>query len=247
MGSVLQRVLFFSYGVICYVLFLGAFFYVPGFMTNLIVPKSIDSGAPGLLGGAILINVLLLAAFALQHSVMARPAFKAWFTRFVPRPIERSTYVLLSTLLLYLLYWQWRPMTAVVWEIEHAVGSSILLGLCFLGWFIVFYATLLIDHFDLFGLRQVTLYLLGKPYRHGEFVTPSLYKFMRHPLYLGWLIFFWATPRMTSGHLLFALVTTSYIFVAIKLEEKDLEGFLGDSYRRYRETTPMILPFLRRQ
>jgi protein-S-isoprenylcysteine O-methyltransferase Ste14 len=247
MESLAQRVLVFSYGTLCYVLFLGAFFYVLGFMGNVVVPKSIDSGVPGPLGEAVFINVLLLVAFALQHSIMARPAFKAWFTRFVPRPMERSTYVLLSTLLLYLLFWQWRPMTGVLWQVDHAVGSAVLLGLCFLGWFIVFYATLLIDHFDLFGMRQVTLYLLGRRYTHGAFVTPSLYKFVRHPLYLGWLIFFWATPRMTAGHLLFALVTTSYILVAIKLEETDLERFLGDSYRRYRETTPMILPFLRKR
>jgi protein-S-isoprenylcysteine O-methyltransferase Ste14 len=145
MESLAQRVLVFSYGTLCYVLFLGAFFYVLGFMGNVVVPKSIDSGVPGPLGEAVFINVLLLVAFALQHSIMARPAFKAWFTRFVPRPMERSTYVLLSTLLLYLLFWQWRPMTGVLWQVDHAVGSAVLLGLCFLGWFIVFYATLLID------------------------------------------------------------------------------------------------------
>ena len=247
MNSAFDRIVVFSYGTLCYLLFLGAFFYVPGFMANVLVPKSIDSGVPGPVGTALLINVLLLSAFAVQHSGMARPVFKDWLTKFVPKPAERSTYVLLSSLLLYVLFWQWRPIPAVVWEVRHPVGSSVLLGFCFLGWAIVFYATLLIDHFDLFGMRQVTLYLRGKPYTARPFMTPSLYKYMRHPLYLGWLIFFWATPRMTAGHLLFAAVTTAYIFIAIKWEEHDLVQVLGEQYRRYRETTPLIFPWQRKQ
>ena len=181
MNSAFDRIVVFSYGTLCYLLFLGAFFYVPGFMANVLVPKSIDSGVPGPVGTALLINVLLLSAFAVQHSGMARPVFKDWLTKFVPKPAERSTYVLLSSLLLYVLFWQWRPIPAVVWEVRHPVGSSVLLGFCFLGWAIVFYATLLIDHFDLFGMRQVTLYLQGRPYTPRPFMTPSLYKYPRTP------------------------------------------------------------------
>lgn len=240
-----QRVLVFAYGTLAYVLFLGAFFYVLGWMTNLVVPTSIDSGVAAPLGEALLVDVLLLAVFAIQHSVMARPKFKAWLTRVLSEPIERSTFVLVSSLILYVLFWQWRPIPAVVWEADARISASILLGLCMLGWLIVFYSTLLIDHFDLFGMRQVTLHLQEKPYSPKSFVTPSLYRFIRHPLYLGWLTFFWATPRMTAGHLLFAAVTSAYIFIAIKLEETDLAITLGDDYRRYRATTPMILPFPR--
>lgn len=247
MNSVVQRVLVFSYGTVGYVLFLGAFFYAPGFLLNVIVPKSIDSGMPTPLGEALLVNVLLLSAFALHHSATARPAFKTWLTKVVPQPAERSTYVLLSSLLFCLLFWQWRPMPANVWQIDHPVGASLLTGFALAGWLLVFYASLLIDHFDLFGMRQVTLYLRRTEYTLKEFMTPSLYKYMRHPLYLGWVVFFWATPRMTAGHLLFAVVATAYIFVAIRWEERDLVRVLGDEYRRYREATPMILPWLRKR
>ena len=211
-------------------------------MTNVAVPKSIDSHMSSRAGEALLINVLLLGAFALQHSGMARPAFKAWLTRFVPEPAERSTYVLMSVLPLYLLYWQWRPIPALVWQVDHPVGWSLLFGLCLLGWLIVFYATLLIDHFDLFGLRQVTLHLREKTYTPKPFIVPSMYKYVRHPLYVGWFILFWATPHMTAGHLLFAAGMTIYTLIAIPWEEHDLEESLGDEYRRYRETTPMLLP-----
>ena len=247
MNSLAQRISILFYGTVSYVLFLGAFFYVPGFMLNMLVPRSIDSAVPGPLGEALLINVLLLAAFALQHSGMARSGFKAWLTKSIPEPAERSTYVLISSLLFFVLFWQWRPMPAVVWQVDHPLGSSLLIGLCLAGWLIVFYATLLIDHFDLFGMRQVVLHFRNKPYTSKAFTTPSLYKYMRHPLYLGWFIFFWATPRMTAGHLLFAVVTTIYVLIAIRWEERDLVHSLGDAYRRYRETTPMILPFSRKR
>ncbi len=242
-----ERILIFAYGSVSYLLFLGAFVYVLGFMTNVAVPKSIDSGMPPPVGEALLINVLLLAAFAVQHSGMARPAFKAWLTRSVPESAERSTYVLISSLLIFLLFWQWRPISAVIWEVDHPAGSSILVGLPVLGWLTVFYSTILIDHFDLFGMRQVTLHLKGNTYTHKRFMTPSLYKYIRHPLYLGWLILFWATPRMTAGHLLFALVTSAYIFIAVRWEERDLMESLGEDYIRYREVTPMILPLPRKR
>lgn len=247
MNSLARRVSILFYGTVCYAIFLGAFFYVPGFILNILVPKSIDTGVPGPLGAALLVNILLLAAFAVQHSGMARSGFKAWLTRSLPEPAERSTYVLLSSLLLYILFWQWRPIPVVVWQVDHPVGSSILIGLCLTGWLIVFYATLLIDHFDLFGMRQVVLQFREKPYTHRAFTTPSLYKYIRHPLYLGWFIFFWATPRMTAGHLLFAVVTTTYILIAINWEERDLVKALGEPYQRYQETTPKILPFPRKR
>ncbi len=242
------RLLVFVYGLICYVAFVGSFLYAIGFVANMVVPKNIDDGVEDLTVSKwipVLINMLLLGLFAIQHSVMARPGFKAWLTRSLPVAAERSTYVLLSSLLLYLLFWQWRPIPGVVWQVDHPVGASILMGLCIAGWFLVFFATLLIDHFDLFGMRQVVLHFQGKPYTHRPFATPSLYKYIRHPLYLGWFVFFWATPQMTVGHLLFAVVTTAYILVAIRWEERDLVHSLGDAYRRYRETTPMIFPFSR--
>lgn len=245
MNSTGQRSVVLLYGTISYLLFLGAFFYVPGFMLNILVPRAIDTGIAGSLGEALLVNLLLLTGFAIQHSGMARPGFKAWLTKLLPEPAERSTYVLISSLLLYVLFWQWRPIPGVVWQVDHPVGASILMGLCIAGWFLVFFATLLIDHFDLFGMRQVVLHFQGKPYTHRPFATPSLYKYIRHPLYLGWFVFFWATPQMTVGHLLFAVVTTAYILVAIRWEERDLVHSLGDAYRRYRETTPMIFPFYR--
>ena len=247
MNSAGQRSVVLLYGTISYLLFLGAFFYVPGFMLNIFVPRAIDTGIATPLGQALLVNLLLLTGFAIQHSVMARPGFKAWLTRFLPESAERSTYVLLSSLLMYVLFWQWRPISGVVWQVDDPVGASILMGLCVAGWFLVFVATLLIDHFDLFGMRQVVLQFQGKPYTHRPFATPSLYRYIRHPLYLGWFIFFWATPQMTVGHLLFSGVASAYILVAIRWEARDLVDALGDAYRLYRETTPMILPFPRQR
>jgi protein-S-isoprenylcysteine O-methyltransferase Ste14 len=239
----MSRTLAFAYGLVAYVVFLGTFLYAIGFVENMLVPRSIDFGgevAPT--STAILINVALLSLFAIQHSIMARPAFKKVWTTIVPRPIERSTYVLIASLILLLLFWQWRPMPAFVWHAEAPWLRSLLIGISFFGWAIVLLATFLIDHFDLFGLRQVWLHLQGRQYTHHPFAERSLYKIVRHPLMLGFIIAFWFTPDMTQGHLLFAGMTTAYILVAIQIEEHDLMRFLGDDYRRYRLRTSMIVP-----
>jgi methanethiol S-methyltransferase len=236
------RIATFVYGVLCYLIFFATFLYAAGFIGNLIVPKSIDSGRSGTLSEALLINAGLLALFAFQHSVMARPWFKRAWTRIVPEPVERSTYVLFSSLALLALFWQWRPMGGVVWNVEPQALRVILYGLCAKGWLLVLTSTFLINHFDLFGLRQVYLFLLGKQYTPLAFKTPALYRHIRHPLYLGWLFAFWATPTMTVAHLVFAIATTVYILMAIRFEEKDLVRLHGDQYKRYQESVPMILP-----
>jgi methanethiol S-methyltransferase len=236
------RVTTFVYGVFCYLIFFGTFLYAIGFLGNFIVPKSIDSGRTVPLGEALLINAGLLAVFAVQHSVMARPAFKRMWTRIVPQPAERSTYVLFSSVALIVLFRLWQPMGGVVWNIEQPVLRAVLYGLFALGFLLVLVSTFLINHFDLFGLRQVYLYLRGKEYTQLRFGTPILYRHVRHPLYLGWLFAFWATPTMTIAHLVFAIATTAYIFIAIQLEEKDLLDAYGNDYQRYRETVPMIVP-----
>jgi methanethiol S-methyltransferase len=236
------RIATFLYGLVCYLIFLVTFLYAIGFVGNLVVPKSIDSGPAVPLLEALLINTLLLSLFAIQHSVMARQWFKRAWTRIIPPPIERSTYVLLASLVLLLLFWQWRPIPDVIWDVQNPTGRIVLLGLFWMGWGGVLFSTYLIDHFSLFGLRQVYLYLKSLPDEPTSFKTPALYKVVRHPLYLGFIVAFWSTPRMTLGHLFFAAVCTAYIVVAIQFEERDLMEFYGDHYRKYRTQVSMLLP-----
>ena len=243
----MSRILAFVYGVVSYLIFFVTFLYAIGFVGNLVVPKSIDTGARVPFNEALLVNVVLLGIFALQHSVMARPGFKKWWTRFVPQPVERSTYVLLASGALILLFWQWRPITTVVWSIDNLVGSYILWAIFFLGWITVLVGTSLINHFDLFGLRQVYLYQRGQQYTELGFRTPFLYKIVRHPIMLGFIMAFWATPRMTFGHFLFSIATTAYILIAIQLEERDIVSIHGTAYEEYRKQVSMLLPIPKRR
>jgi methanethiol S-methyltransferase len=237
------RILALAYGGAAYAVFLGTFLYAIGFVSGHIVPKTIDTGQAASIDEALFVNVLLLSVFALQHSIMARKPFKRWWTQFVPPAIERSTYVLLASLALILVFWQWRPMPMVVWHVTEPALSMALMGLAATGWLLVLLSTFLINHFELFGLHQVVLNLLGRGAAEPKFRTPLLYKVVRHPLYLGFIIAFWATPLMTAGHLLFAAVTTSYILIAIALEERDLIDVFGDEYRHYRQRVAMLVPF----
>jgi len=240
------RVAIFVFGVISYVIAMANLVYAIGFVGNIVVPKSIDTGASSPLVEAVTINVLLLGLFAISHSVMARPAFKSVWTRIVPLSAERSVFVLVSGLALWLLFWQWRPIPTEVWHVENEVAAAVIWGVYFLGWGILVFSTFLISHSDLFGLKQIFHNWAGKPLEAPEFKTPFLYQFVRHPIYFGMLLAFWATPVMTLGHLLFAVATTGYIVIGAWLEERDLVSIFGDKYSAYRERVSMLIPWPRR-
>ncbi len=242
-SSPIGRVVAFLYGLFAYLVFFATFLYAVGFVSGLVVPKTIDSGAvvPAMEG--LIVNILLMSLFAVQHSVMARRQFKEWWTQFVPKSVERSTYVLFASLALILLVWQWRPMPTVVWQIDNPQIAVAVTGVSLFGWLIVLTSTFLINHFELFGLHQTANNLAGRPMPTPRFRTPLYYKFVRHPIYLGFIIAFWAAPAMTVGHLLFAAVTTAYIVVGTLLEERDLVDLFGDDYRRYKERVSMLVPW----
>jgi protein-S-isoprenylcysteine O-methyltransferase Ste14 len=242
----MRRWSFFVYGVVCHLLFVATFAYLAGFVGNLLVPRSIDTPSSASAGWGLLINAALIVLFGLQHSVMARPAFKRLWTRLIPQVIERSTYVLISCVATFLVVWGWQGIDAVIWDVTQPVGRGLLWGLFAAGWLLVFFASLMIDHFDLFGTRQVWLYLRGRPYTPLPFRTPFLYNRVRHPLYLGWALAFWATPTMTLGHLVFAGALTLYMAIAALFEERDLAGHFGATYRAYQRRVPMFLPRLGR-
>jgi protein-S-isoprenylcysteine O-methyltransferase Ste14 len=243
-SSPVSRALTLMYGLATYTFFFGTFLYLIGFVGNWVVPKSIDSGIPaGSIAGAIATNVLLLVLFAVQHTIMARPGFKAWWTRYIPSHLERSTYVLLATAILALMAWQWRPLPTVVWRVDQPIMAALLSGVSLAGWGIVLVATYLIDHFELFGLRQTVSYAMQRTAEAPEFKERLFYRWVRHPLMLGFLIAFWATPVMSQGHMLFAAVTTAYVLIAIQIEERTLISLHGDRYRDYQRRVSMLLPF----
>ncbi len=239
----MTRLLILFYGLISYLIFFATILYAIGFVDRLLVPKHIDSGPDATWVQALWINLSLMTLFAVQHSVMARKSFKRWWTQYVPASVERSTYVLLASLSLVLLFWQWQAMPAIIWQIQNEQLAMIVTGVSMLGWFIVFTSTFLINHFELFGLQQVVRNLSKQEPAAPTFRTPLYYQFVRHPIYLGFIIAFWATPTMTVGHLLFAAVTTAYIFVGIYFEERDLVDLFGDEYRRYRDRVAILLPW----
>jgi protein-S-isoprenylcysteine O-methyltransferase Ste14 len=238
----LKRILFFAYGSVSYLIFLATFLYAVCFIGNFGVSRTLDGAATGPLWISFAIDAGLLGLFAVQHSLMARTWFKDWWTRIVPKPVERSTYVLFSSLALILMFWQWRPLGGEVWSVEDPTGRLVLRGLFAFGWGLVLVCTFLINHFDLFGLRQVWLYLLDRPYTTLRFATPGPYRLVRHPLYVGWFFAFWMTPVMTLAHLLFSVATTVYILLAIQFEERDLVREHGDAYKQYRKSVPMLVP-----
>jgi|SRR5215470_7348540 len=239
----MSRLIALVYGIACYAFFFVTFLYTIAFVENFPVPRTIDSGPHVPMTEALIVNMLLMALFAIQHSVMARPQFKAWWTQFVPKSVERSTYVLFATLLVALMCWQWRPIPAVLWHIDDPVIAGVMTGLSLFGFLVVLASSFLINHFELFGVYQVAKNLTGREMPAPRFYTPLFYNFVRHPLYLGFIIAFWAAPTMTAGHLLFAVVTTAYIFIGILLEERDLVDLFGDDYRRYRQRVAMIIPW----
>lgn len=244
----MKRFIAFIYGIIAYILFLGAFLYAIAFVGDFLVPKTINTGVETPFTQALIINMAVLSVFALQHSIMARPGFKRWWTQFVHPAIERSTYVLLSSLALILIYWQWRPLTAIVWEVQNEAVATLLHGVFALGWLIVLLSTFMINHFDLFGLKQVYEYLNKLEPKPIPFKMSFLYGIIRHPLMLGFIIAFWASPVMTVGHLIFSITTTLYILVAVKfLEERDLRKMHGEQYEMYQKEVPMLIPFTKRK
>ena len=243
----MTRIIALLYGSVVYLFFFATFLYTIGFVEGIPGIKTIDSGPADRVWIAIVVNGLLLGLFAVQHSVMARQGFKRWWTRFVSRSVERSTFVLFASLAVALLLWQWRPLPAIVWNVDNAPGRIILYLVSALGWTLLLASTFLINHFELFGLQQVFNHWRGVRFNPPAFKTPTLYRYVRHPLYLGFILAFWATPHMTQGHLLFAVATTGYIFVGIFFEERDLIAQFGDEYRRYRQRVPMILPFVGRE
>ncbi len=238
----MKRIVAFSYGTLCYLVFLATFVEAVLFIGNVGLPRTLDGKATAPFGQALLINTLLLGLFAVQHSVMARPAFKQWWTRLVPKPVERSTYVLFSSLALLLIFYAWQPMGGTLWDVRNPILRAAIYSLFAGGWVLVLVATFLINHFDLFGMRHVWLYLNHMPYTPLKFKTPGLYRYVRHPLYVGWLLTFWATPTMTAAHLVFAIATTAYILIAIQFEERDLADMHGAAYEAYRKQVPMLVP-----
>ena len=243
----MTRLFIVGYGAVCYLVFLAVFAYSIGFVGDFVVPRTVDHGVGASMAEALIVNVVLLGLFAVQHSVMARPAFKRWWTRFVPTSVERSTYVLIASLVLALLFWQWRTMPATIWDLTWQPGRVALWVIFAAGWATVLLSTFLISHVDLFGLRQVYLAWRGAPYTNLRFRTSMLYRAVRHPLMLGFIIAFWAAPTMTAGHLLFAVATTGYILIAIRLEERDLTAELGEQYRDYRSRVTMLVPGVHRR
>lgn len=242
-----KRIIVFIYGVVCYFLFVATFLYAAGFVGNILVPRSIDSNPEASLARSLMINAVLLGIFGIQHSIMARKGFKRILTRYIPEPAERSTYVLFSNLALILLFWQWQPIGGTIWNVENELARIALYSLFAFGWLTVLVTSFFINHFDLFGLRQVWLYLKGETYTQLKLSTPGPYKYVRHPLYVGWLFAFWATPTMTVAHLVFAIATTAYILIAIRYEERDLLNEHGRAYEEYRESVSMLMPFAKKK